>query len=199
MSNRLLSVLFCVTAVVILLLTNPVHAAVPRTLTIQGRLTDVEGHPVADGDYKVTFRIYDDAEGTTELWSEEQDVTASRGLFQATLGSVEPLDLTFEAPYWLGITMGGRAEMTPLIRLTGSPYSLASRAVYGESNTFPSSAGLEFGRPGPRDGLPACPERGVRPRSLVVHHERDIRFRKRPEPRRRLLAPGPPADHPPPG
>lgn len=41
----------------------PVPVQVPKTLSYQGVLTDDEGTAVPDGDYDLTFHIYDVASG----------------------------------------------------------------------------------------------------------------------------------------
>lgn len=45
------------------------YADVPRLLTYQGMLSDSLGNPLDDGDYSLTFSIYDAAEGGTQLWT----------------------------------------------------------------------------------------------------------------------------------
>jgi len=44
------------------------YAAVPRLLTVQGRLK--ENDVLANGNYDITFYIYDVATGGTPLWQE---------------------------------------------------------------------------------------------------------------------------------
>jgi len=39
-------------------------------LSYQGRLTNSNGVPVADGNYDITFKIYDALSGGTLLWTE---------------------------------------------------------------------------------------------------------------------------------
>ncbi len=114
----------------------PVRAQVPRTFSFQGVLTDDQGQPLADGTYTLHFRLAaEDAPGTT-LWEEQHaDVSVSDGLFSVVLGSTEPLDLPFDVPYVLGISVDGGAEMTPLVNLTAAPYSLRAAAVADSSVT----------------------------------------------------------------
>lgn len=102
---------------------------IPQTVSYQGVLTDVSGTAVPDGNYNVTFKLYDAATGGTELWSEEQSVDVSNGLFNVILGSVTSLTLSFDRPYWLGLTVGQNSELTPRIELTASPYSLNARSL----------------------------------------------------------------------
>ncbi|MDZ7338121.1 MAG: hypothetical protein ONB30_06260 [candidate division KSB1 bacterium] len=99
---------------------------IPQTISYQGVLTDATGAVLPDGNYNLTFRLYDAATGGTALWSEGQLVALSKGIFNVTLGSVVPLSLPFDKPYWLGVTVGGGAELSPRIALTAAPYSLRS-------------------------------------------------------------------------
>jgi len=102
------------------------RAEAPRTLSYQGLLTKETGVPVADGEYVLTFSLYDAETEGTALWTEIHTAAVEGGIFSEILGSVTPLDLPFDAPYWLGITVGEEAEMTPRIPLTGSAYSFRS-------------------------------------------------------------------------
>ena len=69
-----------------------IHAAVPPLMSYQGKLTDSLGVSVADGNYSIWFRIYDDSTGGSILWGELQwSVPVSKGLFSVLLGSVNPL------------------------------------------------------------------------------------------------------------
>jgi len=102
---------------------------IPQTISYQGILTNANGAAVPDGNYNLTFKLYDTATGGTELWSEAQSVDVSKGLFNVILGSIHPLALGFDRPYWLGLTLGQDSELTPRIELTASAYSLNTRAI----------------------------------------------------------------------
>ena len=49
-------------------------AAVPQLINYQGWLTENGVNPVADGDYSLTFKIYNDSTAGTVLWTETQVV-----------------------------------------------------------------------------------------------------------------------------
>lgn len=107
-----------------------VQAAPPRTMGYQGVLTDEGGSPVPDGTYSMTFSIYGEPTGGTALWTETQDVPVAGGNFDVVLGKITPLSsLQFDDPFWLGLAVGGEAEMTPRTELTGAPYSHMARTV----------------------------------------------------------------------
>jgi hypothetical protein len=96
---------------------------IPPTISYQGVLTDT------DGAYSLTFNLYNAVADGPSLWSETQAVIIEQGIFNVVLGMVRPLTLAFDQPYWLGVTVGDGAELTPRIQLTASPYSLNTRAI----------------------------------------------------------------------
>ncbi len=97
----------------------------PYYMNYQGLLKDGQGQPVADGDYVLTFAVYDSEGGMTALWSETQTVTTRGGLFSVVLGTVTPLagDWTDGRDLWIGVTLQGEQEMTPRTRLVSVPYA----------------------------------------------------------------------------
>lgn len=114
---------------------QPVHAAPPATMAYQGYLTSSAGTPVTDT-VSVSFKLYATASGGTALWSETQNVTVANGLYSVVLGSSSSLaSVPFDQPYWLGVTIGTDAEMTPRQPLTSAPYAqTASRLASNGSN-----------------------------------------------------------------
>jgi hypothetical protein len=112
-------------------MTSLTLAEVPRTISYQGVLKDEQGWTVPDGDYDITFRLYDSPDDPSYLWEETQMLFVSGGVFNAILGEYEPLDLPFDQDYWLAISVMGDPEMEPRVQLTSSPYSL--RAAFADS------------------------------------------------------------------
>lgn len=113
--------------VLLLLATSIAWSQIPQTMSFQGALRDPSGSLVADGNYSLTFKIYD---GANELWSETQPTVAvGNGVFGVILGTITPLNLAFDKPYDLGITVGAGTELTPRTVLTSSAYSLNSASV----------------------------------------------------------------------
>lgn len=119
---------------------------VPRTLSYQGCLIDVTGDPVPDGEYRVTMRLYDVADGGTALWEESLNVSTFQGHFNTYLGLRTNLDLPFDRPYWLAAQMSGEPEMTPRTLLVAAPY--AFRSLHSET-----AAALAPGADGAVTGL----------------------------------------------
>jgi hypothetical protein len=111
---------------------NPTLSQIPHTMSYQGILTDAAGRPVPDGTVALTFRLFDVASGGSSLWVETQQVTVSKGVFSAVLGTVTPLNLAFDKPYWLGMTVGQGTELVPRTALSASPYSMNSHSTIAE-------------------------------------------------------------------
>ncbi len=91
----------------------------------QGVLTDGAGTPLANGDYTVTFALYDEAEADEPVWTETQTVFTTKGLFNVPLGTVTPLDpeTTDGRDLWLGVKVGDDAEMTPRLPISSVFYA----------------------------------------------------------------------------
>ncbi len=102
---------------------------IPQTMSYQGYLTNTSGDTVDDGNYSLTFNLYDVATGGSKVWKEIQSVTVVNGIFNVILGSNKSLSIAFDKQYWLGIAVEGSSELRPRIQLTASPYSLNARSV----------------------------------------------------------------------
>lgn len=103
-------------------------------IPIQGRLTDAGGKPVPDGDYTLTFRLYEDPYGGVTL-CEDMDgppddplnpVEVSGGLFSAFVDScsAEVLDGRW---LYLGLEVGDDGEMSPRQIIGTVPYARSLR------------------------------------------------------------------------
>ncbi len=105
---------------------------VPTTVGFEGQLANADGNPVADGDYGITFNLYDVASGGSALWAETQTVTVTDGLYSVQLGAISPLDATFfEGSRWLGLKVGTDSEMTPRIPIGAVPFALNAQQTMG--------------------------------------------------------------------
>lgn len=131
-ANKILTFL---TTTVLLVILFPLigYAAVPQQITYQGALTDTTGYAVPDGDYVMTFALYDVPTGGTALWSEAQTVAVSNGIYNVILGQAgNELDpVYFNGDCYLGVTVGTDSEMSPRQKLTSVGYAL--RAQVAES------------------------------------------------------------------
>ena len=115
----------------LLILPGLVLGQIPKTMSYQGVLIDAEGNPVPDGNVVLTFKIYDTATDGESLYQEtHNEVNVAGGIFNIIIGSTNPLNLPFDKPYWLGITVGAEgSELTPRIELTSSAYSLNAQSI----------------------------------------------------------------------
>lgn len=115
----------------VLLFTGTVYSqSIPRQLSHQGVLSKSDGTAVDNGNYEIQFRLYDQFDGGSAVWNENHSaVFIQAGLYNVMLGQQDPLDITFDRPYWLGISINGEDEMTPRIQLAAVPYSLQAASV----------------------------------------------------------------------
>ncbi len=117
--------------ILLLFFSNSLFGQVPQTINYQGVLTQPSGQPVSNGNYNLTFRLYDAAVAGTELWIEVQIIPVENGIFNVILGDVTPFALDFDAPYWLSIQVAVDPELSPRVELTGVPYSFSSASTEG--------------------------------------------------------------------
>ena len=124
MSLRNRFIVSVVLAMFIIIYGITAHAAVPRTISYQGYLTDASGAPV-NGQVQMQFSLYSSASGTVPIWTEvQQSVTVVSGKYSVVLGNVTPIVLTFDAEYHVGVAINGDPEMSPRNALTSVPYAI---------------------------------------------------------------------------
>jgi len=110
--------------------------AIPKQFDYQGVLKTSAGGIVPDGNYPMTFRIYNDPTGGTALWTETQTVAVANGMFSVHLGSSTAIaGVPFNRIHFLGITLGTEPELLPRTMLTPSPYSFMSMDIMDEAVT----------------------------------------------------------------
>ena len=96
--------------------------AIPHQINYQGKVTDASGVGL-NGSYDMVFRLFDAATSGTELWSEPHSgVSVTKGLFNIVLGESNPINLPFDAQYYLQIEVEGEV-LTPRIPLKSVAYS----------------------------------------------------------------------------
>ena len=145
-------------------------AGINEQINFQGRLYSNTGGGIADGNYNLQFKIYQDGDGQsvnnatgspsgTLLWTEDwinnngNGVSIVNGYFSVQLGSVNPFGSSVDwaqDTLWLSVNVGNTnltctpftscspdGEMTPMKRLSATPYSLNSKALNGlTANNF---------------------------------------------------------------
>ena len=136
-----LAALLCLLLAV--LVSVPALAQVPQTMSYQGVLTDAAGNLVPDGFYDLTFRIYTVPLAGVALYTEAHTggnhVQVTKGGFSVIIGSLSPLTLPFDGPYYLGIQVAADPELAPQIPLASSPYALGLRLPFICSTTAGSA------------------------------------------------------------
>lgn len=98
----------------------------PR-VNIQGVLKDNNGNILPDGEYLVTFQLYNVPTGGTALWNEEVSISVAGGIYNHNLGSVTPLNgSNFINTLYASVKIGAY-ELSPRTELTYAPYALSVR------------------------------------------------------------------------
>lgn len=134
MRNRMFS--RCLSASAVLLAASALGgvaaAAVPTTITHQGRLYNANNEPISK-QMDLKFALYDTPGAVNPMWSETHTVTFDDGYFSVALGSINPFDKLFDGSVrYLGITVGGDPEMTPRAEVGSVPYALLAGDVNGD-------------------------------------------------------------------
>jgi len=139
-------------------------SGIKRTVNYQGKLMTASSTNVTDGIYQITFRIYSQSSGGSQLWSASTtnglpigtpasvNVSVKSGLFTAILGDVAngqvafPSSLFNSDTLYLGIAVNGDPEMTPRKSFSAVPYAFNSDALQGQhaSDTVSNTGGNVF-------------------------------------------------------
>ncbi len=110
-------------------------AGFTQTIGFQSYILD-DDEPLADGQYNITFRLYNQAEEGETIWEETQEVTVSSGVFHVELGSVDPISiLPFNTQYWVSVQLPGRDEMGRL-KLSHAPYAFSAEFAFSAENAL---------------------------------------------------------------
>ena len=121
-----------------------VQAQIPRLISYQGVLTDQQGAFIPDGTHSLTLKIYDVLAGGSAIYTETQNISISKGLFNINIGSINPIPFTinFDKPYFLGVSVDFGAEMAPRTILTSVPYSLRAERANVAETLAPGASGV---------------------------------------------------------
>ncbi len=115
-------------AIILLLAVLPAAA---QTMNYQGVIENADGSPVSESSWEFEFFIYDVEVGGSPIWIETQILPVENGHFEAQLGSAVPLNIPFDAPYWITFSFDGDPPMEPRLPLSSVPY--AFRAAVADS------------------------------------------------------------------
>ncbi|MGQ9818496.1 MAG: hypothetical protein ACUVQ1_01015, partial [Candidatus Kapaibacteriales bacterium] len=114
---------FFLSLALIIAVATTAFAQVPKILNYQASLRDQNDRPF-NGQTAITFSIFEQEFGGTPVWSENQLVDVINGFMNVYLGKENPLNIRFDKPLWLQITIGGNTF--PRTPLTSTPYSMKS-------------------------------------------------------------------------
>jgi hypothetical protein len=122
--------------VVFILAASPCLGGIPHLINYQGMLTDNEGNPL-NGDFDLTFRIFDDSTAGTQEWGETQyGIMVTDGLFSVNLGDSTAIDLPFDEDYWLEIEVGIYGPLLPRVRIVSVGYAYRAERVDTSAYSF---------------------------------------------------------------
>ena len=100
-----------------------VGAIAPGAIPIQGKLTDASGRALPDGNYQVTFRLYETETGGTALCADSNTVAVQDGLFSSYVDYC--YNHLHGQKVWLAVEVEGDGEMTPRQPIYAVPYALS--------------------------------------------------------------------------
>jgi hypothetical protein len=110
---------------------SAVSQGIPRTLSVQGVLTDAFESKPLQGKYVIKTGVYETAIGGMPLYEQLDSLTlGTSGLYQLILGKEKglPLSLKFDKAYFIDMTVNGIAQ-TMRIPLQPAPYALMASNV----------------------------------------------------------------------
>ncbi|MFH2124143.1 MAG: phage tail protein [Pseudomonadota bacterium] len=126
------------------------HAAsIPPLINYQGMLTDAQGAPIANGTQKLTFNIYDAANGGNLIWGPQvfDPVPVINGMFNIILGTTDSggrsiVDAFGAEARFLGITVDTVGQtagtaITPRQQILSTPYAMQAGKANHHSNILP--------------------------------------------------------------
>ncbi len=120
-------VLFVVAAIFLSGIVLQAQPAIPHKISYQGVLTNAAGVPL-EGAQSVTFSLFGQETGGVAIWTEEAQVTCNQGVFDVLLGNNTPIDVQFNGPVWLQITLGGEA-LLPRTPMASVPFAFTAKSV----------------------------------------------------------------------
>lgn len=119
------------------------QAAISKQINYQGKLTDVSNVAVADGNYDMIISLYTASSGGTPIWTARgtigsptaRSVALENGIFSIMLGDTvagdNAIDLDFNLPYYLGVTIGTDSEMSPRKPIGATGYAFNADLLDG--------------------------------------------------------------------
>ena len=121
-------------AIGVLCASNAQAQDIPRTLSVQGILTDAFGKSPLEGKHIIKTGIYESAIGGMPLYEQRDTLTLNQGLYQLSLGKAKglPTTLKFNKAYFVDISVDGMAQ-TMRVPLQPAPYALMATNVAADA------------------------------------------------------------------
>ena len=122
------------TLVLVLLAALSAAEPIPTTINYQGYLGNLQGNPLPDGTYTMTFRLYDLPSGGQTLWTELRDdnVSVNDGRFHVELGDLAPFanaGVKFNQELYLEIEIDTYGSLLPRLKFAAAPYSFRAANI----------------------------------------------------------------------
>lgn len=131
--------------IVVLTLTATSAGSQEAAISLQGILRGADNGAVPDGDYALSFALYDDATIGSPVGNViNKTVTVSSGVYNVLLTDDDLTNVPFDQTYYIQVSYNGNI-MQPRIQLTGAPYAMA---LTGSDNAFPSQGTVKVGKSG---------------------------------------------------
>ncbi len=124
-----------------------IHAQeVPGLVNFQGKLAQADGTPLADGDYQMSFSIWDSPTGGAKVWGDQvfggigsgdghaNAVTVSNGRFNVILGPVDTSGMALVAALggaerYMQIQVDSSPPILPRQRMLSAPFAIRSQSA----------------------------------------------------------------------
>jgi hypothetical protein len=120
-----------------LLTTASAAETVPALVNYQGLLVNPDNTPLANGNYQVQFRIWDQAQNGNLIWGPQSNVVALyNGQFNVLLGPSDSAsrslaDAFREASRYLEIQVSNSPPIAPRQQILSAPFALNARSLNG--------------------------------------------------------------------
>ncbi|MDP4220855.1 MAG: hypothetical protein Q8916_05275 [Bacteroidota bacterium] len=151
----------------LLLSFSSLSAQIPKAIGFQGVVrTPNDSFP--QGLHLVYYSLYSSATSADPVYLEIQKPRLTGGVFSGLLGTQRPIpdSVTFDKPYWLGISVDNENALTPRFQLTSVPYALHATMADGLAPDFQLPA-TRIGVPVPISGTARGDLSGSYPAPLV--------------------------------
>ena len=130
-------------------LCHSLYADVPHLIRYQGTAVDSKGVAL-EGNYDITFRLYDASTSGKEVWKETQpQIPLRSGHFSILLGQISSLSpMDWSQACWLSIQVGAEPELAPRQQITSVPTAIMAEQLAGPIHIAGQNVGIGTTSPG---------------------------------------------------